>query len=152
MGVGFLGAGIIFRRNGHIRILTPAASLWVTAAVGLAAGVGDGGIALVAAGMLLVALVILRVPRDYVRRKLTRATRVFRLTLAEGTAVQDVVDLLDGLPDVEVEVVGVEKLDGHVRLIIRVRSEPELTPGLGLRPLLDRPEILEVRADELGDR
>ena len=38
VGVGFLGAGVIFRSGSTIRNLTTAASLWVTAAVGLAAG------------------------------------------------------------------------------------------------------------------
>jgi putative Mg2+ transporter-C (MgtC) family protein len=37
VGVGFLGAGIIFHRDGdHVAGLTTAATLWTTAAVGLA--------------------------------------------------------------------------------------------------------------------
>ncbi len=39
-GVGFLGAGSILRDRGHIRGLTTAASLWCTAAIGLATGFG----------------------------------------------------------------------------------------------------------------
>jgi putative Mg2+ transporter-C (MgtC) family protein len=39
-GIGFLGAGAILRQRGSIYGLTTAASLWVTAALGLAAGVG----------------------------------------------------------------------------------------------------------------
>ncbi|MDP3393353.1 MgtC/SapB family protein [Sediminibacterium sp.] len=41
-GIGFLGAGIIFRDagNGLITGLTTAATLWATAAVGVAAGFG----------------------------------------------------------------------------------------------------------------
>lgn len=40
VGIGFLGGGAILRHGGTIRGLTTAASLWVTAAVGLAVGVG----------------------------------------------------------------------------------------------------------------
>jgi putative Mg2+ transporter-C (MgtC) family protein len=36
VGVGFLGAGIIFQREGGVAGLTTAASLWATAAVGVA--------------------------------------------------------------------------------------------------------------------
>jgi putative Mg2+ transporter-C (MgtC) family protein len=39
-GIGFIGAGLIFVRGGSVRGLTSAASVWVTAAVGAAAGAG----------------------------------------------------------------------------------------------------------------
>ena len=39
-GVGFLGAGAILRIGGDVRGLTTAASIWLTAAVGMAAGAG----------------------------------------------------------------------------------------------------------------
>jgi putative Mg2+ transporter-C (MgtC) family protein len=39
-GIGFLGAGIIFVRRDSVRGLTTAASIWVTAAIGAAAGAG----------------------------------------------------------------------------------------------------------------
>jgi putative Mg2+ transporter-C (MgtC) family protein len=41
-GIGFLGAGVIIRheREGVVRGLTTAASIWTVAAIGLAVGVG----------------------------------------------------------------------------------------------------------------
>ena len=39
-GIGFLGAGLIFVRRDSVRGLTTAAGVWVTAAVGAAAGAG----------------------------------------------------------------------------------------------------------------
>src|SRR5664280_1381721 len=39
-GIGFLGAGAIIKYGTSIRGLTTAASLWVVASIGLAAGVG----------------------------------------------------------------------------------------------------------------
>jgi putative Mg2+ transporter-C (MgtC) family protein len=39
-GIGFLGAGTIIRQGSVIRGLTTAASLWTTAAIGMAAGAG----------------------------------------------------------------------------------------------------------------
>ncbi|MCW2878728.1 MAG: putative Mg2+ transporter-C (MgtC) family protein [Sphaerisporangium sp.] len=39
-GIGFLGAGLIFVRQDAVRGLTTAASIWLTAAVGMAAGAG----------------------------------------------------------------------------------------------------------------
>ena len=40
-GIGFLGAGVIFKHGSTIRGLTTAAGLWATAGIGLAGGVGS---------------------------------------------------------------------------------------------------------------
>jgi putative Mg2+ transporter-C (MgtC) family protein len=39
-GIGFLGAGVIFREGAAVRGLTTAASIWVTAAIGILVGSG----------------------------------------------------------------------------------------------------------------
>src|SRR5690606_37309086 len=39
-GIGFLGAGVIFKDNLSVRGLTTAASIWVTAAIGILIGIG----------------------------------------------------------------------------------------------------------------
>jgi putative Mg2+ transporter-C (MgtC) family protein len=39
-GIGFLGAGVIFKEGLSIRGLTTAASIWITAAIGILAGIG----------------------------------------------------------------------------------------------------------------
>lgn len=40
VGIGFIGAGAILRRDDRVEGTTTAASLWVVAAIGLAAGLG----------------------------------------------------------------------------------------------------------------
>ncbi|HJW21637.1 MAG TPA: MgtC/SapB family protein [Candidatus Limnocylindrales bacterium] len=55
-GIGFLGAGAILKDGVVIRGLTTAASLWATAAVGLATGAGEYVIAVAAAAIILVSL------------------------------------------------------------------------------------------------
>ena len=39
-GIGFIGAGLIFREGAHTKNLTTAAGVWAAAAVGMAAGAG----------------------------------------------------------------------------------------------------------------
>jgi putative Mg2+ transporter-C (MgtC) family protein len=39
-GIGFLGAGTIFRTGSTVRGLTTASSIWITAAIGIVAGLG----------------------------------------------------------------------------------------------------------------
>lgn len=55
-GVGFLGAGAILKEGATIRGLTTAASLWAVAAVGMAAGTGAWGVALVLTTIAIVSL------------------------------------------------------------------------------------------------
>jgi putative Mg2+ transporter-C (MgtC) family protein len=59
-GISFLGAGTIFvsGRRGHVKGLTTAASIWVTAAVGIAVGLERY---VLAAGTTVLILVILQV-------------------------------------------------------------------------------------------
>ena len=56
-GIGFLGAGTIIRGEGGFVVgLTTAASIWVAAAVGLAAGAGLYLLSVVAAALSLIVL------------------------------------------------------------------------------------------------
>jgi putative Mg2+ transporter-C (MgtC) family protein len=59
-GIGFLGAGAIIRQGLSIRGLTTAATLWVVAAIGLAAGAGFYVAAVFATAVVLIALWPLR--------------------------------------------------------------------------------------------
>src|ERR1041385_1222725 len=68
VGIGFLGGGAILKYGASIRGLTTAASLWVTAAVGTAVGVGALLLGTTATGITLVALVGLRPLRGLLRR------------------------------------------------------------------------------------
>ncbi len=40
IGVGFIGAGVVFRKEEHIEGLTTAAGLWVVAGMGILVGLG----------------------------------------------------------------------------------------------------------------
>ena len=62
-GVGFLGAGVILRGRGHISGLTTSATLWATAAVGMAIGYGLYLLGTAATGLLLFLLLLRRHPR-----------------------------------------------------------------------------------------
>ena len=59
-GIGFLGAGIIFREGLNVRGLNTAATLWCSAAVGVLAGGGALPYAALAAGMVIVVNLLLR--------------------------------------------------------------------------------------------
>ncbi|NML17539.1 MgtC/SapB family protein [Azohydromonas caseinilytica] len=60
-GIGFLGAGAVLKlsEQGEIRGLTTAASIWATAAIGVAVGQGREATALLATLIVLAILVVL---------------------------------------------------------------------------------------------
>ena len=58
-GMGFLGAGAIIKLGNNIRGLTTAASLWLTAAVGLALGAGMFFTACVVIVLALITLILM---------------------------------------------------------------------------------------------
>ncbi|WP_433087749.1 MgtC/SapB family protein [Dactylosporangium sp. CA-052675] len=60
-GIGFLGAGAIFKEGVNISGLTTAASLWVTAAIGLASGLRLYWAAVVVTAVALAALWLFKV-------------------------------------------------------------------------------------------
>ena len=58
-GVGFLGAGAILHNKGGVSGLTTAATIWVVASIGMAAGAGHYLLATLTAVIILVALNLL---------------------------------------------------------------------------------------------
>jgi putative Mg2+ transporter-C (MgtC) family protein len=62
-GIGFLGGGAILHTKGSIQGLTTAATIWMNAAIGVAAGAGRYTLAIVATATTLATLVAL-VPVD----------------------------------------------------------------------------------------
>jgi putative Mg2+ transporter-C (MgtC) family protein len=59
-GIGFIGAGTILQAKGAVKGITTAASIWVTAAIGIAAGTGYYVGAITATIIALVTLQLLR--------------------------------------------------------------------------------------------
>ena len=59
-GIGFLGAGVIMREGLTVRGLTTAGSIWITAAIGILAGVGFYSAVIMAAAITLGVLAVFR--------------------------------------------------------------------------------------------
>lgn len=129
VGVGFLGGGAIIKHGASVRGLTTGASMWVTAAVGLTVGLGGFFEAMLATFLLIGALVALRGPRRWLRRRfaISKESVIIQLRRAEDAGT--VVDALHGLEGVEVQSLSVRRQDGEVTI------EADLK-GTGLRSRL----------------
>jgi putative Mg2+ transporter-C (MgtC) family protein len=74
-GVGFLGAGVILKdgASGHVQGLTTAASIWLTACLGLVCGLGAWKAVLVSSGLIALLLTVGgRIDHEIHRRWRTR--------------------------------------------------------------------------------
>ena len=71
-GVGFLGAGAIMRTNSGVQGLTTAATVWVNAAVGVAAGGGEYHLAVIGTAVTMVTLLVLAPLEGFIDRRLAR--------------------------------------------------------------------------------
>ena len=60
-GIGFLGAGVIFKEGLTVRGLTTAASIWITASIGILVGIGFWFAAAVGAIATLIVLALFRI-------------------------------------------------------------------------------------------
>lgn len=111
-GVGFLGAGVIVRDGLNVRGLTTAASVWLTSAIGVVAGLGMWWVAFFITGLGLLVLTSFRkieglVPRDHYARV---AVRVREDSVQNEESVRELI-LRAGL---RIEVCGLKLLPGRV--------------------------------------
>lgn len=110
-GVGFLGAGAIFRDGATVKGLTTAAGLWAVAAIGMATGAGLIAGAISATIVALLILVGLGLMEARVRRRrMAESTRMLGVTLSDLTELNKVVKLASRL-DEEARHVGIDPVD-----------------------------------------
>jgi putative Mg2+ transporter-C (MgtC) family protein len=85
-GIGFLGAGLIFVRRDAVRGLTSAAGVWITAAIGMAAGAGLPLLAALATGIYLVVALVFPALTRFLPRSGTAISAV-RVRYPDGRGI-----------------------------------------------------------------
>lgn len=78
-GIGFLGAGAIIREHGRIGGLTTAATIWLSAALGMGIGAGELNFVLISTFAILIVLLVF--PRLEIWIDRIRESRTYRITV-----------------------------------------------------------------------
>lgn len=73
-GIGFLGAGVIFKEDNQVKGLTTACVIWIVAAIGMAIGSGYFEQAIGVTLVVLLALLIFPYVENFVERRFTKRT------------------------------------------------------------------------------
>jgi putative Mg2+ transporter-C (MgtC) family protein len=79
-GIGFLGAGAIIREHGRIGGLTTAATIWLSAALGM--GIGAGEVNFVMISTFAIVVILLVFPRLEIWIDRIRESRTYRITVS----------------------------------------------------------------------
>lgn len=151
-GIGFLGAGIIFRQGANITGLTTAAGLWTVAAVGMAVGTEFWGLAIVTT---LVVLLVLKVSDRFSTQLRSQALRgahlSVRLTVTDMSAIEEIRNIVAGLaptaarafPDVGHWAIGQAKGLPTITLILTDEQSRQLIPIFELHDGISKIRIEE---------
>ncbi len=144
-GIGFLGAGAILKYGTSIRGLTTAASLWTTAAIGMAAGAGEWLIAAVGTFIVVFSLWPLNALVGRIHRPGLQVIRI-RLEVGRLEAIGDVSRLL---ADRRVEMAGINsqrigKGRYEVELSLRFPSAARSQDVIGAITAIPDVELIET--------
>jgi putative Mg2+ transporter-C (MgtC) family protein len=96
-GIGFLGAGAIIRQGISIRGLTTAATLWVVAAIGMAAGAGYYSAAVLGTALVLVSLWPLRLLGFQLSNRIRPLRHRLIVEVPRGASAAPVLTALEGV-------------------------------------------------------
>ena len=147
-GIGFLGAGTIFRSGTAVRGLTTAAGLWVVAGLGMAIAAGGN---LLVAGVVLGGLVY--GINHWLRIAETRFLREYRsVTITASRGTDALAHIIEGLAERHVEISRVRWLaeevsPAEIAVMIRLRLSPRAeTTGLTAW-MTAQPGVIQVEWD-----
>jgi putative Mg2+ transporter-C (MgtC) family protein len=150
-GIGFLGAGVIFKEGLTVRGLTTAASIWVTAAIGILVGIGFWFAAIVGAAATLIVLALFRfiemkLPSEFYAHHMLRFRR-------DKVMAEDDLRQLVGAHGFSIANLSCRLMEGgqefEYRMTIKSRDRKNAERLAGhLRGL---PEVVEFRITPTGD-
>src|SRR3954465_15587947 len=150
-GIGFLGAGVIFKEGVTVRGLTTAASIWITAAIGVLVGIGFWFAAIVGVVAALTVLALFRyiearLPSEFYAHHMLRFARdhvmgedeVHRLIHDHGFTIANLSSRLSESG---------QQFEYRMTIKSRNRKNAEALSSY----LRSRPEVIEFRITPTGD-
>jgi putative Mg2+ transporter-C (MgtC) family protein len=76
-GIGFLGAGVVFKEENRVTGITTATTIWMAAALGMEAGLGNFETAFICTAIVLIVLVVLVYVQNFISK--TNQLRDYRI-------------------------------------------------------------------------
>jgi putative Mg2+ transporter-C (MgtC) family protein len=150
-GIGFLGAGVIFKEGLTVRGLTTAASIWTTAAIGILVGIGFWFAAIVGSLAALIVLALFR----FVEAKLPSefyAHHMLRFSRDRVMAEDDMRKLISGHGFSIANLSSRLSANGQqFEYRMTIKSRDRKNAEALSKHLRDLPEVVEFRVTPTGD-
>lgn len=120
-GIGFIGAGVIFKEGISVNGLTTAALIWITAALGMAIGYHNYPLAIVVASMVVVALFVLEPVQRFINN--LHKVKDYRIKTSElGEKFRDDLEHFFEVNDVTFRCMKVAKENNDAIYLYRISS------------------------------
>jgi putative Mg2+ transporter-C (MgtC) family protein len=143
-GIGFLGAGAIIRQGLSVRGLTTAATLWVVAAIGMAAGAGYYGGAVITTAVVLISLWPLRILAKMGTSRFRPQTSMLSAQLPSGASPGPLIDEVERLGG-RVKSVEISHEADRRSVLLEVTMPPRVEAAQVIAELGELDDVLEVR-------
>jgi putative Mg2+ transporter-C (MgtC) family protein len=124
-GIGFLGAGAIFREGSFVTGLTTAAGLWVAASIGMAAGSGTYWLAIIGTAVTLGTLYGLRAVDASIRRRKARVRSRLEVQIDDVTKLEALLKFIRRV-DPEVEQLDFKRMDDGSAVLVVSCEEKDI--------------------------
>lgn len=143
-GIGFLGAGAIFREGAFVRGLTTAAGLWVVASIGMAAGSGTYWLAIIGTAVTLATLFGLKAIDAAVARRKAKVRSRLEIYIDKASKLESLLDFIKRI-DPESEQLGFKRTEDGGGVLVVTCEDDELemmSEILGSHKIVTRVEEL----------
>ena len=124
-GIGFIGAGVIFKDRVAVLGLTTAAVIWVTAAIGMAAGAGAHGLAFSGAAIVLLVLIALHPAERWINTLPQTKTMTFIFAEGHHEAGLITVGTVMRAHELHTSIIHYSKKDHCSEVVIKVTGRPK---------------------------
>ena len=139
-GIGFLGAGVIFRGDNRINGITTAATIWVVAAVGMGIGAGYYFAAACSSIFMILTLAILPYLEQYIDT-LNQAKKYSVLVTYQKDSIEKIEAVFSNYK-INYRLVRAHKTEDKINLEWDLQAHKKLHVKLS-QALMENPDILE---------
>ncbi|PTT35850.1 magnesium transporter MgtC [Chryseobacterium sp. HMWF028] len=136
-GIGFLGAGVIFKGDNKIEGITTATTIWATASIGMAVGSGYVYIALLGTALVLIILSALTYLQNFIDNY--HKVREYRITLTSSGDIKYCENIFKG-HHLNYQMIKQQYSQGNLAVIWRLTGKNTHHEEV-IRRLVDDPKI-----------
>ena len=145
-GIGFLGAGVIFRKGVNVRGLTTAATIWVGASIGLLVGIGSYIIAIFATILIVMVLHFFHsIEEEYLVHD---ELEFLKIVIKDKTGYKTDLEAMFKSKGLRFSLLSFKRTDGILTLFYKVRIPRHLKKDNLTKILHSKTEVLEMSWQE----